>query len=211
MPPLRRPSWVIQQSAALWRLPRGTLTSLTSVLATRTADPNAVDPLVCLVASLLWGLLPQNVCRFCSDERELFELDRDGRPVKDRFCNKCLAEAAKQRGSVIPRQTPARLTPGASALLQSPPAYFQYAFYLSGPYSGASGPLLPWGHAIRPLVDTSYVDGLLRQESLVEKDASGLDDEDWESYSRRRQSHFASLSTATSETKEKLLAELFND
>ncbi|TYZ57545.1 hypothetical protein PybrP1_010621, partial [[Pythium] brassicae (nom. inval.)] len=148
---------------------------------------------------------------FCSEERELFELDRDGRPVKDRFCNKCLAEAAKQRGSAIPLRKPARPTAGSSAPSQPPPAYFQYAFHLCDPYSEASVELPPRGYSSGLLVDTSYLDGLLRQESRVAKDASGLDDENWESYSRRRQSHFESLSTTTSETKEKLLAELFTD
>lgn len=155
-------------------------------------------------------LLSQNVCRFCSEEKELFELDRGGRPVKDRFCNKCLAEVAKQRGSAIPLRKHTTCPTGSSPP-QPPPAYFKYAFHLCGPYSEASVGLPPLGHTTGALVDTSYLDALLDQESRGAKDASDLDEEDWENFSRRRQSHFEVLSSTTSETREKLLAELFSD
>lgn len=182
-------------------------------------------------------LAVQNVCRSCSDEKELFALDHAGRPLRDRFCNKCLVDVASQRGSRIaspPLHSHQDTTSSRSAL---PPAFFTYAFHLCGvrPRTqtvassgrGAARPLAAPPLSPKPketLIDTSYVDELLRRapppppppRTALESDDGEHsdsndddDDADWASVERRRQSHFETLLSTSPETREKLLHELF--
>ncbi|GAB9473313.1 hypothetical protein Gpo141_00010467, partial [Globisporangium polare] len=74
-------------------------------------------------AQQLCGACQQNVCRSCSNEAKLFELAKADRPLSDRFCHRCLAEVAKQRGSKI----------YGSAATEQPttPAFLNFAFQAS--------------------------------------------------------------------------------
>lgn len=53
-------------------------------------------------------------------------------------------------------------------------------------------------------IDTAYLDGILQG---IDRESSGLDDADWESYERRRTSHIETLNS-TPYSREQFLAEL---
>lgn len=128
--------------------------------------------------------------------------------MRDRFCNHCLAMVAKQRGSKISWS-------GSNATQRRPstPAFFNYAFHMSMDSTSTSegredagagfsnmSTLLSTGSCI----DTAYLDGILQG---IDRESSGLEDADWESYERRRTSHVETLNK-TPYNREQFLAEL---
>lgn len=65
--------------------------------------------------------LVQTVCNCCSKEKKLFEFDKSGRRVTDRFCNRCIAKVARQHGSKI-------YWDGVFEEVETHPPYFDHMF-----------------------------------------------------------------------------------
>ena len=142
----------------------------------------------------------QNVCKSCSEEERIFELDKAGCPISDRFCIKCLEVVAKQRGSKISWD-------GVDA--EQPPAYFDYVFHLSGvrpPLESDMSSTVSTVSTDESVNDTSYLDKSLRKRGFVSGDE--LEDRELlEDLNRRRRSHVERLSSS-SYTREQLLSDL---
>uniref|UniRef100_K3X122 FYVE-type domain-containing protein n=1 Tax=Globisporangium ultimum (strain ATCC 200006 / CBS 805.95 / DAOM BR144) TaxID=431595 RepID=K3X122_GLOUD len=156
------------------------------------------------------GACQQNVCKACSKDGKLFELDRAGRVVSDRFCSRCLEVVAKQRGSKITWD-------GVEA--EQPPAYFDYAFQFTSTSTSTlhQSKWLDSGSSISTLWstndsanDTRYLDISLNAREFSDSGISELHSED-EDVARRRRTHASRLSSSSSTyaTKEEFLADLF--
>lgn len=144
----------------------------------------------------------QNVCKSCSVEKQLFELDASGHPRTDRFCKRCLTQVAKQRGSAIVwknEPVPAR----------SLPLYFDYVFVMaskrsnrsSKSSSSSSSSLTP--QMSDSLVKTTYLEESVRR--LDNESARGEERNDGPARQRRR---FIERLSSCSYTKEQFLADL---
>lgn len=142
----------------------------------------------------------QSVCKSCSEEKKLFELDSAGKPLVDRFCKECMAKAAKQRGSKI-------LWNGVDA--EQPPAYFDLIFHFTG--SSVSTVI-----ADDSITDMSFLESS-RSRHNMDSTTSSISVNDLgsssgdlsDSLSRRRKSHIDRLSNS-SYIKEQLIADLFS-
>ncbi|KAF1328010.1 hypothetical protein FI667_g7274, partial [Globisporangium splendens] len=158
------------------------------------------------------GACQQNVCKACSKDEKLFELDRAGRAVSDRFCSKCLDVVAKQRGSKITWD---------GVEVEQPPAYFDYAFQfmLTSKSVQNQSKWLESDSSVSTLWstddsvnDTRYLDESLDAREFSDDGMSDISElyED-EDISRRRRTHASRLSSSSSTyaTKEEFLADLF--
>ncbi|KAF1327918.1 hypothetical protein FI667_g7269, partial [Globisporangium splendens] len=149
----------------------------------------------------LCGGCVQNVCKGCSEERKIFELDKSGRLLRDRFCRNCLDTAAKQRGSAIEWDD-------SSAPNEQPPAFFDYVFH----FSGARGPL---DSELSSTYSTMLVDESTISTSYLEdtslRSNEELDPSVLDGFIRRKQSHAERLSRRSYSNEEDLLSDLFTD
>lgn len=172
-------------------------------------DVNVKPQCVCVFIGDRNGLMlvcvcvfPQNVCRSCSEEKAIFQLDRSGRPIRDRFCKKCLVLVAMQRGSTINWN-------GVEA--EQPPAYFDYVFQLSNLRSRFGSDLNSSVTTILSesnVIDTSYIDESMKRLGISR---SELDASEWGDYYRRKRSHADRLSRSSYSSEEDLLSDLYMD
>lgn len=143
------------------------------------------------------------MCKSCSEEKKLFELDSAGRPRLDRFCKECISKVAQQRGSKI-------FWDGVDA--EQPPAYFDHVFHFTD--SSATTVIIE-----DSVADMSYLDSSLTQR-FMDSTTSSLSlngyrssndsgDGLGESLTRRRRSHIDRLSNS-SYSREQLLVDLFS-
>uniref|UniRef100_K3X119 START domain-containing protein n=1 Tax=Globisporangium ultimum (strain ATCC 200006 / CBS 805.95 / DAOM BR144) TaxID=431595 RepID=K3X119_GLOUD len=135
-----------------------------------------------------------NVCRSCSKVKEIFKLDKSARPIRDRFCNRCLVLVAAQRGS--------RITWDGIAAEQ-PPAYFDYVFQLS-----RRDFQLAAITSEANTIDTAYIDESMKRLGLVYGD---VDRSEWSDYYRRRMSHADRLSRSSYSSADDVLSDLYRD
>lgn len=157
----------------------------------------------------------QNVCRSCSEEKKIFELDhKSGRPLTDRFCKACLDKVAKQRGSKIRWD-------GVDA--EQPPPYFDYVFQLSNQKtmtnsttahsaeesSEISSSMESMLSNETSVVDVAYLDISLKKIGLYDA-GTGAESGDDDDFQRRKRSHAERLSNS-SYTREQLFSDLGSD
>lgn len=162
----------------------------------------------------------QSVCNCCSKEKKLFEFDKTGRRGRDRFCHKCIAKVAAQRGSKI-------YWDGVFEEVEAQPPYLAHMFQhfsssqsvtLSNTAASSVGSAgfsdTHFGSSAAYIRDSvsSFARADMESTHSFTSSYGGRGESDYyldDAGRRRRQSHVDRLSTS-SYSKEQLLNDLFS-